>query len=374
MMTTLFDTIFWSEVARTWLMPLGALALAVLLALAVHGSLLRLFGRLSRRTTRRLDDDFFAKIRGPSRLMLVLALAGVSLGLYPPPAPLDAWLGQLTRLLWLLAGAWLLIALSLFLEKLLLARVQDGDNLRARKALTQFTVLQRIFAVLVSLLALAGMLMSFEQVRQLGMSLLASAGLAGVVLGFSAQRTIASIIAGVQIAFTQPIRLDDVVIVEGEWGWVEEITFTYVVVRIWDQRRLVVPISHFLEKPFQNWTRVNSEILGTVYLYTDYGVPVNEVRAELSRICLNEGSALWDGRVCGLQVTDSGPQGVELRCLVSASNSSRAWDLRCLLRERLIAWLAANHPESLPLQRWREQPGAAGSRELPGVRGEGSSS
>lgn len=340
---------------QSWLLPVALLALAIALALLLHGTALRLLQRLARRSRHSLDDALFQKLHGPTKLMLTLVLAGTSLALVPPPAPLVAWLGQLVRLLWLLAVAWLLINLSLFVERIFIQRVQEGDNLLARKRLTQFTALQRIFAVLVSLLAFAGMLMSFEQVRQLGMSLLASAGLAGVVLGFSAQRTIASVIAGVQLAFTQPFRLDDVVIVENEWGWIEEITFTYVVVRIWDQRRLVVPISHFLEKPFQNWTRVNSQLLGTVYLYTDYNVPVNEVRAELSRICLEEASALWDGRVCGLQVTDSGPQGVELRCLVSAANSSKAWDLRCLVRERLIAWLAATHPESLPLQRWQGQ-------------------
>ncbi len=342
---------------QTWLAPLVLLALGVGLALLLHGTVLRLLQRLARRSSHTLDDALFARLHGPTKLMLVLVLAGTSLALFAPPAPLDAWLKHLARLLWLLAVAWLLINLSLFVERFFIQRVQEGDNLLARKRLTQFTALQRIFAVLVALLAFAGMLMSFEQVRQLGMSLLASAGLAGVVLGFSAQRTIASILAGVQLAFTQPFRLDDVVIVEGEWGWIEEITFTYVVVRIWDQRRLVAPISHFLEKPFQNWTRVSSELLGTVYLYTDYAVPVNEVRAELSRICLEEASSLWDGRVCGLQVTDSGPQGMELRCLVSAANSSKAWDLRCLVRERLIAWLAKTHPESLPLQRWQQARG-----------------
>lgn len=340
---------------QAWGLPLGIVFAAVLVAIAVHGRLLRLARKIARRTSHTLDDHFFKKLADPSRLMLVLIFAGGALSSKPPPAPLDDWLQHLLRLLWILAAAWLLINMSLFLERLMLQRVHEGDNLRARKMLTQFTALQRIFAVLVSLLALAGMLITFNGVRQLGMSLLASAGLAGVVLGFSAQRTIASIIAGVQIAFTQPIRLDDVVIVEGEWGWIEEITFTYVVVRIWDLRRLIVPINYFLENPFQNWTRVSSDILGTVYLYTDYSVPVNDVRAELSRICLNEAGTLWDGKVCGLQVTDSGPKGLELRCLVSASNSSKAWDLRCLVRERLMAWLAANHPQCLPLQRWREQ-------------------
>jgi len=189
-------------------------------------------------------------------------------------------------------------------------------------------------------------LMSFDEFRQLGTGILASAGLVGLVVGFAAQKTLGNLLAGIQLAITQPIRLDDVVIVEGEWGRIEEITLTYVVVRIWDLRRLVLPIGYFLERPFQNWTRVSADILGTVFLYVDYTVPVDAIRAELERIV--QGSKDWDGEVCGVQVTDTSAQGIELRALVSAADASKAWDLRCAVREQLVAFLQREYPAALP--------------------------
>jgi small-conductance mechanosensitive channel len=189
------------------------------------------------------------------------------------------------------------------------------------------------------------MLMTFPQIRQLGASLLASAGVAGIVLGLAARPTISNFIAGLQIALTQAIRLDDVVIVQGEWGRIEEITTTYVVVRIWDQRRLIVPFSQFIDQPFQNWTRTGAEILGTVFIYADYTVPVQAVREKLEGIV--KGCPNWDGRVVGLQVTDARERTVELRALVSAADSSKAWDLRCEVREQLIRYLQESYPESL---------------------------
>ncbi len=191
--------------------------------------------------------------------------------------------------------------------------------------------------------------MTFEKIRQLGVSIMASAGVIGIIAGFAAQKSIATLFAGIQIAITQPIRLDDVVIVENEWGWIEEITLTYVVVRIWDLRRLVLPITYFIERPFQNWTRVSADILGTVFLYMDYTVPVRVIREELQKIV--KGSDLWDGKVCGVQVTDATQQTVEVRALVSAVDSSKAWDLRCLVREKLLEFLQNKYPDSLPKTR-----------------------
>jgi small-conductance mechanosensitive channel len=179
--------------------------------------------------------------------------------------------------------------------------------------------------------------MTFEKIRQFGISIMASAGVIGIIVGFAAQRSIATLFAGIQIAITQPIRLDDVVIVENEWGWIEEITLTYVVVRVWDLRRLVLPITYYIERPFQNWTRVSADILGTVFLYMDYTVPVRVIREELQKIV--KGSALRDGKVCGVQVTDATQQTIEVRALVSAADSSKAWDLRCLVREKLLEFL-----------------------------------
>ncbi len=194
--------------------------------------------------------------------------------------------------------------------------------------------------------------MSFARVRELGTSLIASAGIASVIIGFAAQKSIANLLAGLQIAFTQPIRYDDVVIVENEWGRVEEITLTYVVIRIWDSRRLIVPISYFLEKPFQNWTRSSADLLGTVFLNTDYSLPVEAVRAELNNILADpEVKKLWDGRTAVVQVTDATENTMQVRILISAANSGNAFDLRCIIRERIIAYILKNYPTALPKHR-----------------------
>jgi small-conductance mechanosensitive channel len=228
-------------------------------------------------------------------------------------------------------------------------RVDVADNLSTRKLHTQVGILKKIFVALVVLVCLACMLMVFEPVRSLGRSILASAGVAGIVLGIAAQKSLGTLLAGIQIAFSQPIRLDDVVIVEGEWGRIEEITLTYVVVAIWDLRRMVLPITYFIEKPFQNWTRSNAALLGTVFLYLDYTAPVAELRAELGRIL--EKSTLWDRKVKGLQVTDAKDNVIELRILVSAANSGAAFDLRCEVREKMIAFIQQTAPGALPRSR-----------------------
>ncbi|MBX0290326.1 mechanosensitive ion channel family protein [Hymenobacter sp. HSC-4F20] len=228
-------------------------------------------------------------------------------------------------------------------------RLTDDDNLRVRKLFTQLQFVKKLAVTLIIFVATALVLMSFATVRKIGTGLLTSAGIASVIVGFAAQRSISNLLAGFQIAFTQPIRLDDVLVVEGEWGRVEEITFTYVVLRIWDERRLVLPLNYFIEKPFQNWTRTTSQLLGTVFLYTDYTIPVEAVRAELQRTV--ESNPLWDRRVCVLQVTDSKERTLELRCLVSAANSSQAFDLRCAVREQLVQFIQQHYPESLPKSR-----------------------
>lgn len=228
-------------------------------------------------------------------------------------------------------------------------RIDVKDNLEARKVYTQVKVLRKIAVVVLVIFTAASMLMVFDSVRQLGTSILASAGVVGIIVGFAAQRSIATVLAGFQIAMTQPIRLDDVVIVENEWGRIEEITLTYVVVLIWDQRRLVVPIGYFIEKPFQNWTRVSADLLGSVFLYVDYTVPLQALRDELDRLL--ENSSRWDRKVKGIQVTDAKPDCMEVRVLVSAADASIAWDLRCELREELIDFLQRNFPQSLPRMR-----------------------
>jgi len=244
--------------------------------------------------------------------------------------------------------AWLGTRLIRVLSDLLLTRFRTDvrDNLRARRAHTQIEIVRKIVTVSVWFVAFASVLTMFEQLREVGAGLLASAGIAGIVLGLAAQKTLGNLIAGFQIAFTQPIRLDDAVVVEGEWGWIEEITLTYVVVRIWDLRRLVIPIVYFIEKPVQNWTRTSASILGSVLFYVDYRVPADDVRDQLATIL--EESAHWDGEVSRLHVTEAREGCVEMRALVSAADSPTAWELRCEVREKLLAWLREQHPTWLP--------------------------
>ncbi|MEN0021112.1 MAG: mechanosensitive ion channel domain-containing protein, partial [Planctomycetota bacterium] len=215
-----------------------------------------------------------------------------------------------------------------------------------RRMHTQVVVIGRTLMFIAGLIGAASALMTFESIREFGVSLLASAGIAGLILGLAARPTFENLIAGIQIALTQPIRLDDAVIVEGEWGWIEQITATYVVIKIWDERRLIVPFKRFIEEPFQNWTRRSADIIGTVTLHCDYTVPVAALRTELERLC--KASERWDGRVCVLQMIDAKQSTVELRALVSAADSPTAWDLRCEIREALIDFIRDKYPHALP--------------------------
>ena len=225
-------------------------------------------------------------------------------------------------------------------------RLDAEDNFSARKIYTQVSVIRKIIVTAVVIIATGSILMLFDPVRQFGTSILASAGIAGVVIGFAAQKTLGNVLAGIQIALTQPILIDDIVVVEGEFGQIEEITLTYVTVRTWDLRRMILPITYFVEKPFQNWSRVSTELLGTVMLYLDYQVPMAELRKELKRLV--ENNPKWDRKVCGLQVTDTKQSTIEVRALVSSTDPGKAFDLRCDVREGLIEFLRRHHPESLP--------------------------
>ena len=241
-------------------------------------------------------------------------------------------------------------------------RIDVVDNLQARAIHTQVLVLKKVATVVIAVFTVASMLMVFDSVRQFGASILASAGIAGIIIGFAAQRSIATLLAGFQIALTQPIRVDDVVIVENEWGRIEDITLTYVVVRIWDLRRLVVPITYFIEQPFQNWTRASADILATVFLHVDYRAPLGALRAELTRV-LSE-SRHWDGKVNVLQVTEAREHTLEIRALASGADASKAWDLRCEVREKLVEFLQRHHPESLPRVRASLDAGAGDALPL----------
>lgn len=258
---------------------------------------------------------------------------------------------RISDIVLIISIAWLLISSLRTMKRMFLEKftTDKENNLRSRKFHTQFNILESVFVVMIIVIAIGAILMLFEEVRKFGISLFASAGVAGIIIGFAAQKFIGAVIAGLQIAITQPIRLDDVVIIEGEWGRIEEITLTYVVVKIWDLRRLVVPSTYFFEKPFQNWTRTSADILGTVFIYTDYHVSFDAMREELTRVL--ESTPLWDKKVNVLQVTDAKPNGVEVRALMSAKDSPTAWDLRVHVREKLIEFLQKNYPESLPKTR-----------------------
>ncbi len=334
-----------------WIWSLVVVVAAPLLALALHAVLNRVALRLTRLTATKFDESIVNHARRPTRVIFPLAailfvLPGLQLS-----AAMEAGLRHTLGVLLIAAGAWLLISMFSVVDDLVAERfpMDVADNLRARSVLTQIRVLRRIAIVIVTIVAMAIILMTFPTIRHIGDSILASAGLAGLVVGLAARPTLANLIAGVQLVLTEPIRIDDVVIVEGEWGRIEEILTTYVVIRIWDLRRLVVPLSYFIEHPFQNWTRTSADIIGSVFVYTDYRVPVEEVRQEVHRILGT--TDLWDQKVWNVQVTDSKEHTVEIRALMSASDSSKAWDLRCLVREQLVAYLQEHHPESLPVVR-----------------------
>lgn len=260
-------------------------------------------------------------------------------------------LGSISTIGIILSLTWfIVIAIKVVKNRVLMKYdVSSTDNLTARKRYTQFMILENIVIFIIIILSLGIALMSFDSIRSIGVSLLTSAGVAGIIIGFSAQKAIGTLLAGIQIALTQPIRLDDVVIVDGEWGRIEEINLTYVVVKIWDQRRLVVPSTYFIENTFQNWTRESAEILGTVFIYTDYEVSFDALREELTRLL--KSSPHWDGKVNVLQVTDATEQTVQVRALMSAKDSGTAWDLRVFIREKLLVFLKENYPESLPKTR-----------------------
>jgi small-conductance mechanosensitive channel len=274
---------------------------------------------------------------------LVIVTGAVDL---PPPY---AWIVSKSVGVFIIGSvAFLIIRTTLATEKVIMAanRLDVADNLRARQIYTQVSVIRRIIVVGIGGLAVASALMLFQPVRQLGTSILASAGIAGIVLGLAAQKTLSNFFAGIQIAISQPIRIDDVVIVEGEWGRIEEIALTYVTVCIWDLRRLVLPISYFIEKPFQNWTRTSARLLNSVFLFADYTLPIEPLRQELRRLL--EANPCWDGDVCGLQVTGSTAQAMEIRCLMSSLDASKGWNLKCEIREGLLNFIQANYPASLP--------------------------
>lgn len=344
----------WETAARNlvlwlpgWLVSLVLFGLAIVVAMWT-GSLLH--SVLTRMVERR--DLFWRSMVKRLDLPLRLGLAVTFCALVSTIAPLTQRQGDWVRhalligiivLAVLAARTAIHIWITLYLRRF---KLDSEDNLLARKHVTQSRILERVAVTLLIIVGIAAVLMTFDGVAQYGVSLLASAGAAGLVLGLALQPVLKNLFAGIQLAITQPIRIDDALLVEGEWGTVEEITSTYVVVKIWDLRRLIVPLSYFMEKPFQNWTREGAALIGNVMMYLDYSVPVDVIRDKVNEIVRH--SPKWDGEVAAVQVTDFHEATVELRVLVSARNAGNAFDLRCEVREKLIAFLQAEYPQSLP--------------------------
>ena len=294
-------------------------------------------------------DNVLVPLTGTAlRLLVPLLCLVVVRGALVLPERLDWLLGKLLAIVFTVCLAYLVIRATNVLVDVLMKRnrMDVADNLRAREIHTQAAVIRKIVVATTIFVGIASILMLFQPVRQLGTSLLASAGIAGIVLGFAAQKTLGNLLAGIQIAFSQPIRLDDVVIVEGEWGRIEDITLTFVTVRIWDDRRLILPINYFIEHPFQNWTRHSADLLNSVFLRADFTLPVDSLRAELKRLL--DANPLWDGRAWALQVTDATAEAMEIRCLMTSSDAPKGWDLKCEIREGLLKFIRENHPECLP--------------------------
>jgi small-conductance mechanosensitive channel len=333
-----------------WAQSLLLAALALAVALGVHA-----IGVLIVRRVLTRKDDFWRALvlrsQGPGRLTLVTLALSAAVQVAPLTHRQASQAHHALLICLIILLGWIsLVALDIGSALYMRGyRTDVEDNLLARKHLTQVRILRQAAAVLVALITAGFALTTISAVRQWGVSLLAAGGAAGIVVGLALQPLLTNLIAGIQIAITQPIRLEDAVIVEGEWGWIEEITVAFVVVRLWDWRRMVLPLSYFIQHPFQNWTRESSALIGTVMLHVDFAAPIPVLREKLEAIA--KASKLWDGNVVNLAVTDLRERTMEVRCLVSARNASQAFDLRCEVREKMLAFLAAEHPESLPRER-----------------------
>lgn len=325
-----------------------ALFVAAGLGLALAWVATILLKRIAKFERARLAAAMAARCSAPLQVLLPVLAMSIALAGFDIETGVGGHLPRIINVLGIVLAGWLAVRavrgfVGYFLDEY---SIDHADNLEARRLQTQFRVLGRVMIFVVVLVTAAGVMMAIPSIRHIGVSVFASAGIAGLALGLAARPALGNLIAGVQIAITQPIRIEDAVVVEGEWGWIEEIHLTYVVVRIWDLRRLILPISYFIEKPFQNWTRTTADILGSVILHMDYSVPVDEIRAEFARAV--RASEHWDGKVDVVHVVDCTDRTMQIRLLMSAASSPGAWELRCEVRERMIDYLQRHYPDSLP--------------------------
>lgn len=333
----------------SWFVGLSLVAGAILFALLVYRVAIWLLDRAFG-TRLPLLSVFIARTSGPAQLALCLAAVALVL----PLAPLDDIIRTPLMRLFVVAFIALIGWISIRIVDMSAARYLQNfrdvtENFIARKHVTQVRVFKRVTDTIIVIITVSTALMTFDSVKQYGVSLFASAGAAGIIVGLAARPLLSNLIAGLQIAITQPIRIEDAVIIENEWGWVEDIAATYVVIRLWDWRRMVVPLSYFIEKPFQNWTRDTASLIGVIALHVDYRADVQRIRHWLEGAVKE--SKLWDGAVVNLQVIDADSRTIELRALVSARNAPQSWDLRCEMREKLIAFIRDEMPEALPRER-----------------------
>lgn len=359
----------WHDLIWSAILLAGAIVLSLIIRAVVFWAL----RRFTLRHGKVIIHSLVTHGAGPTRWIFPLLACLIVLPGLPLPHTVMMVFEHTVGIFFIAACAWLVILFVQITADVLSGRyrVDVADNLTARRIQTQFQMLHRVVVILVIAVAVAICLMTFHSIQHFGDSILASAGVASLVVGLAMKGTLSNLVAGIQIAFSQPFRIGDVVVIEGNWGWIEEIGTMYVVVRVWNLVRLVVPLSWFLENSFQNWTRTHADLLEYVYIYADYTVPVDELRAELRRLL--EASPDWLGKVCALQVTNADERGVQLRALADAADSSKGWDLQCYMLEGLIKFLQQNYPQSLPRTRielpqssFLQKPGEPGPSMDPG--------
>jgi small-conductance mechanosensitive channel len=347
-------TIDGTQFHQTWFFAIFLFCAVVVLSNLVHYVVFRVL----RRKDKESEDGRWSNVQQylshPARAIFFITCLLIVLPAVPHlPAEVETLSRQSLVMALVVALGWFAVGCIYVFQAATLRRYDLGaeNNVRARRIHTQFQLFRRMLISFVIIIDIGALLWTFNDPRiwHYGSGLLASAGVASIILATAAKSTVANFLAGLQIALTEPIRIDDVVVVQGEWGRIEEINSAYVVIRIWDLRRLIVPLSYFIENSFQNWTRESADIMGTAFLYVDYSIPVEDLRRQLDSIV--RPSILWDGKVCGLQVTNLTEHAMEIRCLVSSRNSSENFDLRCLVREQMTAWIQQHYPAAFPIAR-----------------------